>query len=119
LYGCNPIALSLLGAGAGLGVNHEMSAIATRTFSQPMLQVHKATLLALHHMSIKIEKVDHSGALETIHATAGDRRIEVELQSLTGTTTRARAMARVDMLTVDGATAQEILAQTERSLPRS
>jgi len=116
--GCAPVALSLLGAGAGVGFNHEMSGYATRTFSQPMPKVRNALLVALRRMSIRLDKVATSGPTEQLQAMAGTRSVGIDIEPLTGTATRIRAVVRKDMLSVDSATAQEIIAQTELVLNR-
>jgi len=115
---CAPVALSLLGAGAGFGLNHQMNGYATKTFSQPMPKVRSALLVALRRMSIRLDKVALQGPTETLNAMAGTRTVGIEIEPLTGTATRIRAVVRKDLLSIDGATAQEIIAQTELVLMR-
>ena len=115
---CAPVALSLLGAGAGFGLNHEMSGYATKTFSQPLPKVRNALLVALRRMSIRLDNVASQGPTETLKAMAGTRTVGIEIEPLTGTATRIRAVVRKDLLSIDGATAQEIIAQTELVLTR-
>jgi hypothetical protein len=56
-----------------------------------------------------------SGSTLTITAKAGDREIEVELEALTPATTRMMVTAKKDGgILRDGATATEVILQTEK-----
>lgn len=114
--GCDPVSLTMLGVGAGAGVAHQMGGYASKTFTEPLPRVRRATVEALNRMAIKVDGMEKSKAGEVIKATAGDRRIEIELEALSPKTTRISAVARRDGLMVDSATAVEIIVQTERSL---
>lgn len=116
LSACEPVSLAMLSIGAGAGVAHQMGGLAYKTFTAPMPKVKTATLLALKRMGIRVESVMKTGNSETVYAWAADRRIEVEIEMLTSTTTRVRAVARKDTFLVDSATAVEILSQTEKAL---
>lgn len=116
--GCAPVAVSLLGAGAGFGLNREMSGYASRTFSQPLPKVRNALLVALRRMSIRLDKVAAEGSTETLKAMAGTHTVGIEIEPLTDKATRIRAVVRKDLLSIDAATAQEIIAQTEIVLNR-
>jgi hypothetical protein len=113
---CDPLSLTMLGVGAGAGVAHQMGGYASKTFTDDLNRVKKATVLALNRMAIKVEATEKNGTSELIKATAADRKIEIELEALTPKTTRVSAVARRDALTVDSATAVEIITQTERAL---
>lgn len=117
LAGCDPISLTALGVGAGAGVSHHLGGIAYRTFTEPLPKVRKATMVAFKRMGINgstSEKIENG---ELIKATAANRSIEIELESLTPNTTRMRAVARKDGgVFVDSATAVEIITQTEKAL---
>lgn len=114
--GCDPVSLTMLGVGAGAGVAHQMGGYASKTFTETLPRVKRATVIALNRMAIKVDGTEKSKAGEVIKATAGDRKIEIELESLSPKTTRISAVARRDALTVDSATAVEIIVQTEKSL---
>lgn len=117
LAGCEPISMTMLGIGAGTGVNHHLGGIAYRTFTEPTQKVRKATLVALKRMAIKYEGTDKIDNGEVIRAKAADRSIEIELEALTPNTTRMRTVARKDGgLLVDSATAFEIISQTEKAI---
>lgn len=117
LSACDPISLTMMGVGAGAGVGHELGGIVYKTFTASEPQVKKACFAALKRMAIKVTGVEKIEGGERIKALAGDRNIEIELDSLTPNTTRMRAVARKDGgVIVDSATAVEIITQTERVL---
>jgi hypothetical protein len=116
LSGCEPLSLTALGIGGSAAVNHKMSSTPTRTFTVPLLKVKTASMGALKRMGIpagEVRKVDNG---EIITTRIGKREIEVELESLTANTTRMRVVARDGSLFYDGATASEIIVQTEKVL---
>lgn len=120
LAGCDPVSLTVLGVGSAAGVSHQMGGIAYRTFTEPLPRVKRATLGALQRMAIKVSDTSKTETGEMIKATAMNRDIEIEFESLTPTTTRMRAIARKDGgIFVDAATAFEIISQTERMLERT
>lgn len=115
LAGCAPVALTALGIGMSTGVSHQLGGIVYKTFTNSQAQVKKATLSAFNRMQIKVVEVKRKGTTEVILGKAGDRDIEIELESLTPNTTRMIATAKKDSgLLRDGATATEIILQTER-----
>lgn len=118
LAACDPITLTALGVGSAAGVQHTLSGIAYKTFSQPMPRVRSAVSGALGHMDIRVgatEKIDNG---VRIKARAADRDIEIELEALTSRTTRMRSTARNGIF-MDSATATEIILQTEKALSAS
>lgn len=115
LTGCDPLSLTAFGVGTAVGVQHTLTGIAYKTFSEPMPKVRAATRTALQRMEIGVgqtEKIEHG---ERIKARAADREIEIELEALTGRTTRMRSIARSGVL-MDSATATEIILQTGKAL---
>ena len=114
--GCETLALAGLGVGGTAAVNHKMTSTPTRTFTASLSKVKLASIGALKRMGIKhddIKKVENG---EIITARVGKRAIEVELESLTANTTRMRVVARDGGFFYDGATASEIIVQTEKGL---
>ena len=75
-----------------------------------------ASLVALRRMGIRTDEVKKWDNGELITARVGNREIEVELESVTAYTTRMRVTARNGGFFYDGATAAEIIVQTERRL---
>ena len=115
--GCAAVALTALGVGGAVGVNHTLNGIVYKTFAEPLPKVKRATLTALQQMEIPVETVEKTKQGELIKAKAANRAIEVEFESLTPKTTRMRVVADSDGLIKDSATATEIILQTERALP--
>jgi hypothetical protein len=115
LNGCVAVGLTALGVGMATGVSHTLSGMVYKTFTAPQAQVKRATYGAFHRMQIKVLETKRKGSTETIVAKAGDRDIEVELEALTPNTTRMLVTARKDGgILRDGATATEVILQTEK-----
>ena len=115
LGGCAAVALTTLGVGMATGVSHTLGGIVYKTFTAPQPTVRKATMTALNRMQIQVKEAKRSGSSEVITARAGDRDVEIELEALTPNTTRMNVTARKDSgILRDGATATEIILQTER-----
>lgn len=113
--GCESMALTAFGVGTSAGVSHTLNGYAYRTFTASETRIKVATLVALQRMNIKVASAKKTKGGELILAKAENREIEVELEALSPNTTRMRAVAR-DGLLNDGATALEIISQTERLL---
>ena len=97
------------------GVGHTLGGVVFKTFTTPQAQVKRATLGALQRMQVKGVKSERSGAIETIVGKAGDREIDIELEALTPAMTRMKVTAKQDGgILRDGATATEIILQTEK-----
>ena len=116
LAGCEPLSMTLLGAGASAGISHTLNGISYRTFTEPMPKVRKATLAALNRMSIRVESTRKEERGEVILAKAADRDIEVELEAVSPRATRVRSVARHGVVLMDSATANEIIVQTGKGL---
>jgi len=115
--GCVPVALTAAGVGMATGVGHTLGGMVYKTFTTPQANVKKATLGALNRMQIQVVESKRNGATEVIKAKAVDREIEIELESLTPTTTRMMVVAKKsDGILRDSATATEIILQTEKSV---
>ena len=115
LCGCAAVALTALCVGMAAGVSHTLSGMVYKTFTTPQAQVKKATYGAFNRMQIKVVESKRKGSTETIVAKAGDRDIEVELEALTPNTTRMLVTAKKDGgILRDGATATEVILQTEK-----
>ncbi|MGQ0651112.1 MAG: DUF3568 family protein [Betaproteobacteria bacterium] len=117
LSACEPLSMAALGVGGSAAVNHRVGNVGTRTFTASLPRVKTASLGALRRMGVQADasKKTHTG--ELITARAGNREIEVELESLTANTTRMRVVARESgSFFYDGSTAAEIIVQTEKNL---
>jgi len=115
LGGCAAVALTALGVGMATGVSHTLSGMVYKTFTTPQAQVEKATYGALNRMQVKVLNAKREGSSKSIVARAGDRDIEIELEALTPNTTRMAVTAKKDGgILRDGATATEVILQTEK-----
>ena len=115
LGGCAAVGLTALGVGMSTGVSHTLGGMVYKTFTAPQSSVKRSTYAALNKMQVKVLKTEKKGSTETILAKAGDRDIEVELESLTPNTTRMMVTAKRDGgILRDGATATEVILQTEK-----
>ena len=115
LDGCVAVGLTALGVGMATGVSHTLSGMVSKTFTTPEAQVKRAALGALHRMQVKVVDTKRNGTTETIRGKAGDRDIEIDLETLTPATTRMVVTAKKDGgILRDGATATEVILQTEK-----
>lgn len=115
--GCETLSLTVLGIGGTAALNHRMVSTPSRTFTVPMLRVKAASIGALQRMGIVADEVKQVENGEIITARLGRREIEVELEMLSAHATRMRVVARNGgLFSYDGATATEIIVQTEKGL---
>jgi len=115
LGGCVAVGPTALGVGMATGVSHQLNGMVYKTFTTPQAQVKTATLGAFHRMQVRVVESKRDGSTLTITARAGDRDIEVELEALTPNTTRMMVTAKKDGgILRDGATATEVILQTEK-----
>lgn len=116
LGGCQALAISAAGIGASTGLTHTANSIGSRTFTANEQQVRQATLVALGKMGMKLESSEKNASIETLRASVSDRSIEIDVEALNESTTRISASAQRGLFTYDGATAREIVAQTELAM---
>ena len=117
--GCALVGLAFIagaGTAAGAGTQYTLDSIAYRTFTAPINDLRRATLVTFKRMDIAMKSDDVTEEGRQIVGQAGDRAIDIELQRLTSKTTRMRVTAKQGWFFRDRATAGEIIAQTERSL---
>jgi hypothetical protein len=117
LAGCETLSLTVLGIGGSAAVHHKIASTPSRTFTAPLVMVKNASIGALKRMGVEAEEVKQVENGELVTARLGNREIEVELESLSASATRMRVVARNGgFLSYDGATATEIIVQTEKVL---
>lgn len=115
LNGCAAVALTALGVGMATGVSHQLGGMVYKTFTTSQANVKRAAYGAMNRMQIKVTRNQRDGSNETIYAKAGDRDIVIELEALTPNTTRMKVQAKQNGgILTDGATATEVILQTER-----
>jgi len=121
LSGCAAAGLTLAGAGAGAaagaGVEHTLTGVTYKTFTEPLEKVRDATVDSLARMDMNIVEDGATPEGWAFKALAADRTIDIELQKLTENTTRMRVVANQgDIFFKDSATATEIILQTANTL---
>jgi hypothetical protein len=118
--GCAAVALTLFGVGAGVGTgtgsSYILDSIVYKTFNVSEQGVRKATLITLKRMAIQVKENEATEAGTKIVGVAGDRTIAIEVERLTGKTSRLRVFVKQGWFWRDRATATEIIIQTERTL---
>ncbi len=114
--GCASMAVTAFAIGASTGVQHTINGVGYRTFTQPPPKVRTAALAALSNMGIKVESPGATESGGLIKASTPGRSIELEVEQLSPNTTRLRAVVNQYAILRDGATANEIIVQTERML---
>jgi hypothetical protein len=120
LAACEPLALSLLGAGATSALRYTMwDGVTSRTFTAAAPEVRDSTLAALERMGIKYHSTEPFEYGEIILANTATREIHIELEPISERATRVRIAAKNGSFWYDNATANEIVAQTERFLVES
>jgi hypothetical protein len=116
LTGCQSLAISMLGAGAGTALRYSFDGVTSRTFTAPAGAVKHASLDALERMGIAFESFDRFEYGELITARSESRAVSIEIEPISPRATRMRIAAKNGSVFYDSATASEIVAQTERSL---
>jgi hypothetical protein len=116
LPGCQALAISVLGAGAGSALRYGWDGVTYRTFTASAEEVRLASLAALERMGIAFESLSNFDNGQLIYARAENRAIEIEIEPISPRATRVRIAAKNGSLFYDSATQSEIVAQTERLL---
>jgi len=119
LQGCAAVALTAGGIAAGVGVNYTMSGVAYKTLVAPMSETRLATLKTLNLMEVNVTQDEVTKEGWQITGNAADRKIDIELEKLTSTTTRMRVTVdKGHTFLKDRATATEIIAQSVQRLEK-
>lgn len=99
------------------GVERTFSGVTLKTFSAPIAAVGTAALQSLNYMDIALSEVRKHTETWDISATAGKRVVDIHLEAVTPKATLMRVMVdRGDPFVKDGATATEIVLQTDEAL---
>jgi hypothetical protein len=117
--GCESLAISLVGAGAGMAIRYGIDGVAYRTFTAPARAVREASLVALERMGLVLDSSATFEGGELIYARSENRVIEIEVEPISPKATRMRIAAKNGGLFYDTATAAEIVSQTAAILSRS
>lgn len=113
MTGCVEV-LGAAGSGAVLTAEYILSGSVAKTVCFEYGRTKKALLVALRRMEITADKSIVVDGGEEILATANHMEITVELREITPRVTRISVRAGDGFLRWDKATAQEILAQTNK-----
>jgi Protein of unknown function (DUF3568) len=116
LGGCQSLALTVAGVGASTGLAHTAGSVSSRTFTANEQLVRQAALIALARMGMTFESSERNQSIETIRATVSNRSVAIEVETLSESTTRISTSAQLGLFRYDGATARELVAQTELAL---
>ena len=120
LGGCAAVGLTLLsvaaGVGGGAGVSHTLDGIAYKTFATPLDELEQATLVMLTRMDVAVRSNETTDAGRQLVGDAGGRTVDIELERLTGRTSRMRVTVKKNWLLRDRATAMEMITQTDQAL---
>lgn len=91
----------------------------TRHFDAPMARVKPAFVSTLASMGMMISSVEVRGGREILKARKAGSEVEIELESVSRTATRARISARTGDLLYDHDTASKIIQQTDKLLGKT
>ncbi len=121
LEGCAAAAVTVAEAGAGAGITsgieQSLNGVVYKTFSAPLNNVRFATLKTLDRMRMPVTADEKNDSGWQVTATAQNRKIDIELESITTEVTRMRVVANKGAIFFkDGSTAAEIILQTAQSL---
>lgn len=111
-----PIAVALAGAGTSTAISHSLNGTAYRTFAAPLAEVKAASLDTLSLMGIRVDGFETTDHGETITGRASRRSVDIELEPISSKATRMRVVTKNGGIFYDGATATEIVLQTEKAL---
>ncbi len=88
----------------------------TRQFEAPMARVKPAFISTLSGMGMMISSLEVRGTREVLKARRGGSEVEIELEAVSRTATRAQVGARSGGLLYDDEAAARILRQAEKHL---
>ncbi len=113
---CVPVATTAAGVGGSAVITHTLNGTAYRTFTAPASKVRLATINALERMKIKVVSESQEDKIRFLTAKTTERNIEIHIEPISTNTTRVSVAAKSSAFVYDGATAEEILQQTKKSL---
>jgi hypothetical protein len=114
--GCATVALSALGAGAGVGIPYVISDCADRTLNCSFEEVNKITPQVLRKMDIAVVNDSEIENGKRIKALTKNLDITIDVERVTKKATRITVNAKRKSFLKDRATAEEILNQFEAML---
>lgn len=118
-YGCAAVAISAVGAGAGVGIPYVFTDCADRTLNFSFDQVDRATPKVLKKMEIAILAESEIEKGKRFKASTSALEITIDMEKVTGRATRITINAMRGPFVKDKATAEEIINQVERTLAKN
>jgi len=117
--GCATVAVSALGAGAGIGVPYVISDCADRTLNFSFEEVNKITPHVLRKLDITIVDDRETENGKRVKASTKNLDITIDTQRVTQRATRITVNAKKSTFVKDKATAEEIINQFEAMLAKN
>lgn len=115
LGGCD-VVLSLAQTAGKAGLDHTLGGYVHRTVTEPMPIVRVASKRALANMAVKIKRTWKAKDGWHVEGEAHKRVIEIWLEPLSKQTTMIRVVVNKDIISKDGATANEVIEQAVHAL---
>ena len=112
ISGCAAVALT----GAGFGASYTLGNVARKTFNFSLNRAHKATILALKKMDIKVVGDTKTEKGRRIKSATETLDIIIDLERVTSKATKIKVNAKKGPILKDKATAGEIIAQVGKVL---
>jgi hypothetical protein len=117
-----PLASAAVSSGTGAivkaGTEYRGGGVVMRTFVLPLSEVHHATLTTLGDVGMQIEEDTLTETDGKIVARGRHRVVTAKFEAITPRLTRLQMIATGRLFTRDGATASELVAETEETVER-
>ena len=117
--GCATLAVSALGAGAGIGVPYVISDCADRTLNFSFEEVNKITPHVLRKLDITIVDDREIENGKRVKASTKNLDITIDMERVTSRATRITVNAKKSSFVKDKATSEEIINQFEGMLKKN
>ena len=108
--GCMTVA-PLVVSGVGSGATYSLFNTAYKTETYPLKNVYRACMQALKTMEIRVQKVSRDKKEITIEAQTAKRKVSIDLEPITRTTTKITINVSKSLILKDKSTAEEIIHQ--------
>ncbi|HEY3065452.1 MAG TPA: hypothetical protein VGL09_06645 [Methylomirabilota bacterium] len=117
-----PLASAAVSSGTGAivkaGTEYRGGGVVMRTFVLPMSEVHRATITTLREVGMQIEEDTLTDVDGKLVARGRHRVVEAKFEAIAPRLTRLQVKATGRLWTRDGATASELVAETEETVER-
>jgi hypothetical protein len=117
-----PLASAAVSSGTGAivkaGTEYRGGGVVMRTFVLPLSEVHQATIATLRDVGLSIEKDEITETGGEVVARGRHRVVKAKFEAITPRLTRLQMKTTGRLWTRDGATASELVAETEEAVER-